>query len=49
MNTITSTITAIALTLAIGLAVAGSNASLATADIQTQAFGSLTVNDLLSL
>jgi hypothetical protein len=48
MKTITSTIIAIAVTLAIGLAVGG-NASHVAADTQTQAFAPLTVNDLLRI
>ena len=48
MKTITSAIIAIAATLAFGLAVGG-NSSHAAADIQTQAFAPLTVNDLLRI
>lgn len=48
MKTITSTIAAIAVTLAIGLAVGG-NASHSEAEPQTQAFAPLTVNDLLKI
>jgi hypothetical protein len=48
MKTITSTIIAIAVMLAIGLAVGG-NTSNSASDIQTPAFAPLTVNDLLRI
>ncbi len=48
MKTITSTITAIAVTLVIGLAIGG-NASHSETEPQTQAFAPITVNDLLKI